>query len=261
MFKKYYAQPNPAHLNWHIVDAKQMKIISKSEDADNRWVNVNSSDDAKSTKQYGLHMIYTEPRDIETAGEAVPFNGHQPEESVKYCKYIWLHPEGVFSTAMHQRFPVQWKCPTCSRGNVGREPYCPFDNTKTIITPRYSGQQEAEVIKNQYEATVLHEIGHGIGIMHHCNGEKKWIDPKDSTEYRLTKADRLHSNPVHQALATLGPSTCAMTYTFNDWRDLASSRVFTRQLLYCTDKEMYTDSYMQQRQADNCYKQIKIRCD
>lgn len=232
MFKKYFAGSNAAKINWHLTTEDQIHFKdNNANDYLNRQVNFNTPVDLKNNYQYGLYMTYLNMPDMSVAGAASYRKGKNPDASIKYCDVIWFHPETAYLAELVRR------CPS-----------------------NYSYDQKMQIAKNQYEATVIHEIGHAIGISHHSNGEVKFIE-KDGSETKLTKAESMINDDYHQALAKQGVPSCAMTYTFLDSREFKGSRAFNRQIRYCTEGEKYVDDYFQQQNADNCFGKILIKCD
>jgi hypothetical protein len=121
-----------------------------------------------------------------------------------------------------------------------------------------------QLARLSYESTVIHEIGHGIGIDHHKNGIAKFTDTT-GVEHEIKGKDLgLYVNKdaenAESALARLGVLTCAMRYNFQKLNEFRSKQILTtRQTRYCRANEKYVDDYGNQQTSDNCFGQITVK--
>jgi hypothetical protein len=126
---------------------------------------------------------------------------------------------------------------------------------------------DAELMKLaeiSYEGTVIHEIGHAIGIInHHRNGVAKFID-STGVEHAVRGTDipgfGKESEAVENALSKCGVITCAMRYNLLNMDEFRSRQLLGLRLTsYCRKYEKYLDDYGNTQNADNCYGKITVK--
>jgi len=214
--REYYKPYNPADLNWHTIDEAMIKRSGSLEaDADYRWVNFNTS---------GLH-------------------------SAQHQYAIYLKDKGVssipkFKDDLGYNLPI----PSCQTSN----PYFPYTNplkchyTCAIYVTRLvrwvdsaPEEQRARLYNEQLTTTVIHELGHAVGIRHHNNPampdkpDDNWTDD--------------------------GVRNCAMRYEHASEKKPSNSFLKTR---YCKLGESYVAWDGSGKYAGhNCYGQINIKGD
>jgi hypothetical protein len=147
--------------------------------------------------------------------------------------YVWIRKENQFATAVN--------------GIV-----------KSMITngviQNITDAQIATIARNQYEATIIHELGHALGIEHHCRGVRVLPGSKE----QLTCSASHRTQQIHWHLAAGGVPSCAMKYSFSDPKEFDSGTIFNRQIKYCRKGEPYTDDLGHKQDADDCFGQIDV---
>jgi hypothetical protein len=244
-FKKYYSQSNAAHCNWHLVDNTMMivdmtilgqvklydtqiakerppvsdyvskeatvqkkvndyenkclayfyKLSSDGNKTDHRLVNFNTPESIKIKELKGLYLMLAGSLPFTIAGVACFPPNILPAESIRLCSFVLVSkPE----------FTAQ------------------FYKLSFANSPTYgpSNPNNALINSLQFENTVIHEIGHAIGIRHHHD--------KEGNETQSS-----------------GVTSCAMRYV--DGTDVVSGTILLHMDFYCTS-------------GDNCFGQINIKC-
>jgi hypothetical protein len=150
LVKKYYQEPNqepkpesnPAKLELHYIDPTLMKFNNVPTDAENRWVNFNSSLDMLYARQYAMHVIEIPPslrneKGEYDIGEATNMDNVDYEIALKQpLKYIYV---------------------------VRISPEVAAMKTESINDQ----ELRKETYKKVVRCSVIHEMGHGMGIPHH----------------------------------------------------------------------------------------------
>lgn len=199
LFEKYYSQLNPAKLNWHIVSQDQLTYTNKN-DTKHRWINCNTSERHYFRPQYAMHLRYY-TRSTSTANStgiaknlAAVFDQHDDLQSLSTGKYCMQSPSPHPLKCFYAINIIKWSVKDLSE----------------LLDPDGS--------KGLYEkfmlVTVLHEVGHGLGISHHTklaederkiDGEKTGVldcalreeTSNDMSKPWLTQMNRYcHSNEV-----------------------------------------------------------------
>jgi hypothetical protein len=257
LWKKYYAEPNPAELTWHLIDKTQALFYPVllnaagefvGEVPNDRCVNQNTPVPLRSATQKCVRMVYQSaqfPGDKSpmTAGETI---SDGPTSGLKNSAYFYAKPYDQLVGTI--------------RGIL--------DKTQNR---RFNDQQKQQIADLQYETTVLHEVGHALGIPHHCNGIRLYVYVHTVDSERVRDSIRLtcgfeapnsdEFRERHQALAQQGVQDCAMTYTFFRDEEFIVKQILKPQRRYCREGETYIDDLMQKRQSDNCFSKIDVSCE
>ena len=266
-FTKYYKPNNAGKLNWHLVDKTMMEvetsiiaqvksfsnpnekayldylgILSKEASSTaHRQINFNSPPQFRNNAQFGLYLLKLQAMPAMVAGVACFPTNTAPSKSIRFCSFIAVSDESKFFSDIAS---VLMKMDAA----MGK--------------PQTSADQKNEIARLQYEATIIHEIGHAIGIEHHMNGDIRYKD-SNGNEIALNRANAwVEGKNSYEALIRGGVKSCAMKYTFQGMmKEFWSSQIYNSQTEYCTKDQTYVDDYFQQRKSDNCFGQIKIKCD
>jgi len=141
LFREHYAAHNPADLNWHYIDNQLMKYTGNVEDDENRWVNYRTSYSNSNQKQYAMWVRYW------PVGGNTPFSGG---ESPRKQSCVGEYP-----------------------GNTPLKCIYMVRVTQQGILNALSGipdqSRKQRLFSELLTSTVIHEIGHGLGIAHHNN--------------------------------------------------------------------------------------------
>ncbi|MBD3639326.1 MAG: hypothetical protein HUJ25_18360 [Crocinitomicaceae bacterium] len=160
LFKKYYTSQNPAELNWHCISPKNMKKFTPAEPTsfEHRWINYNTSEKHYFRKQYAMYVkswsddneqgianslgkIFFENDEINrtfTLQQSVCSNYKRPDHPLR-CRYVInISPSGIH---------------------------------KYVKNLDVSEENKAIILEKLMENTVIHEVGHGLGIREHFDFE------------------------------------------------------------------------------------------
>ena len=172
MVKQFYQPYNPAQLELHYIDTEMMRYSGNKDDPENRWVNYNSDTEHWYARQYAL-VVKRGKLNGNDAGAAYFSGSSFPDnQSLKHCYMIEIIQERfdeLFAGLNRPDMASEW------------------------------GRIEMTI-------TLIHEIGHALGIQHHTqNGlEEENISDDDNGEYAG------HSeNWDHKSTGVLN---CAMRY-------------------------------------------------
>jgi len=141
LFREHYAQYNPADLNWHYIQRKQMKYTGNVEDDENRWVNYRTSGMYSNQRQYAMWIHYwpVTAGNETSAGESPrkeSCGGEYPGEYPLRCIYmIKVQEQGILNAL----------------GSMS------------------NSSEKNRLFGEILTTTVIHEVGHGLGIKHHYN--------------------------------------------------------------------------------------------
>lgn len=208
-FKSLY-QLNPANLNWHIITDKDMFFSTVNAD-NHRWVNYKTSKKFFYAKQYAINVVALtdeppmEGRLKKVAGKTYNASGvfdFLDLKMEKVCSYPFSNPLKCFV-----------------------ECFVFVDNIyNSFITYKTIPVNVNQLIMKEAEQTLIHEIGHNLGITHHGG--------MDTTFW--TEQPR-----------------CVMRYTRDgEFKDLDEVELFfTTERNYCEQPPF------------NCYSQIDVKCD
>ena len=238
LFQTYYASYNPSDLCWHYIDKDEMIFNSRGKDPENRWTNFNKVEEHFYARQYALilekkpgllpdgevgHALsYVRLADYDTKeaiDDGMPVTTHGFDQAVKNTIVVDVYVEEVTWLASHQR----------------------------------TGQQKQNYYNDIVAGTVIHEIGHAIGITHH-------LRPDGSTD---------------SVSLTLGVTDCSMRYESKDEEMHNMNMLLVR---YCKKGETWKEVVQPSGEgteapgatvplktithpSNNCYGQIDIKSD
>jgi len=212
LFRQYYKPDNPANLNWHVIDLGNMKSTGKLESDPNfRWVNFNTSKKYFIRNQYAIYIVSKGVGQLPAFPTDVGYTYALPDCNDSHGTYMrYVFPlRCIYMTAIFSLRIVEWADSAEKNGAT-------FDD-------------RARLYQEQMTTTVIHEIGHQIGIRHH------YPDKDD------------------------GVRSCAIRYDHATEKDnVANNFLRTR---YCTKQEPYStfDGSPGLLLSDDCYGQINIK--
>ncbi len=254
LFTSYYATQNAAALNWHLIAPAQMVFTRQGLDPQNRWVNFHTTP-YHYAKQYAMHVV---KRGIAPAGGGIVGQAFSNPEVKNY-------DENEAANAVMGGYLLSAE----QNGQPIRTSACPpdegFDKPLKCfyIVELYQGTIERlcnqlnpnvrqAVFQKMMASTVIHEVGHGLGITHHRKGG------------------------VEDAAETVrGVLDCAMRYT-SDIENQRPGSLYRWQLRYCQHGESFQEVTSAattnpnappqpiQRvtfPAHDCFKQIDVKSD
>ncbi|MGE5605039.1 MAG: hypothetical protein ACM3YE_05030 [Bacteroidota bacterium] len=223
---KYYEYDdcNPAKLELHYIDPTMMKFNNVPTDAENRWVNFNSSPDMLYARQYAMHVIMIPPsltneKGEYDIGEATNMDNVDYEIALKQpLKYIYV---------------------------VRISPKVAAMKTQSINDQKLRYEIQEKVVR----CSVIHEMGHGMGIPHH-----RLFGKED-------RAERVS-----------GVVDCAMRYNTQDEYNHPES--FPSQTRYCgpgekgiriilkeVEKDVFQGIGYEECTSHDCFSQIDVKSD
>lgn len=224
LVRKYYQDYNPAKLELHYIDATLMKFNNVPTDAENRWVNFNSSPDMLYARQYAMHVIEIPPslrneKGEYDIGEATNMDNVDYEIALKQpLKYIYV---------------------------VKISPEVAEMKTEALNDQELRNEIYDKVVR----CSVIHEIGHGMGIPHH-----RLFDKED-------RAERVS-----------GVVDCAMRY--NTWDEYNHPESFPSQTRYCgpgekgiriileeVEKDVFRGIGYEECESHDCFSRIDVKSD
>lgn len=230
LFFEYYRAENPSRLNWHLITPDMMKQQGNlNTNPEFRWLNFNTSKKHFLRNQYAL-VIMDEGRMRESAGItfALPSCSVNPgEESAPQplkCNY---------RVAIYRQFIIDF---------IQQSPF-----------PKGKGMVLQEILTT----TVIHEIGHALGIVHH-------------TQAILPDRCRGLSDDERSGTAcdpkTYGVQSCAMRY--EEMLEYGKADIIPiLKTEYCRSGQKFITSEADsngkfiQYPSHNCYGQINIKGD
>ncbi|WP_430815652.1 hypothetical protein [Carboxylicivirga sp. RSCT41] len=141
LFKEHYAPYNPADLNWHYIDHTLMKYTGNVEDDLNRWVNYRTTNTYSNQKQYAMWVRYW------------PVGGNNPTSAGES--------------------PMKKSCGHDYPGNAPLKCIYMVKITQQGILNALSEisdqARKQRLFSELLTTTVIHEVGHGLGLKHHYN--------------------------------------------------------------------------------------------
>lgn len=170
LVKQYYEPYNPAKLNLHYIDPTMMKFNGSAKDPENRWVNCNSSHDTWYARQYALYVVrWTTMSD----GAMIAGEGSGLDTVMALQDQI----NGTNTAAGLDSFTQPLK-------NFYMVKISPSSEEKAVRGIKDPNVRQA-VFNADFTSTVIHEIGHAIGIRHHHSGAPG-ADPDTPADQRPT---------------------------------------------------------------------------
>ena len=258
LFKNHYSKFNPAQLNWHYILENQFNFNRASPmHPEHRWINFNTPGEYFYAKQYGMHLAIqgiegSEEFNLGIARAGAPnlrdFQNQQDENSSlknirKIFGQIFDIMESPTFSKMLCAIPLNFDQPLkCHYVVAINKPLIDYLCLKSV-SPNY----RQFVSEKLLTTTVIHEIGHSIGIQHHGN-------------------DRVTN--------TYGVRDCAIRYT-SDGEDLHPN-FYVDMHRYCRSTETYLQYVPSDRPlspneqipldvvkktAHGCWEQITVKSD
>jgi len=289
LFAKYVAAPNPAECHWHYLNKDQIKlppadqvstVVSINEpgytgnmatgagyvknwiEKEYRRINKNTPDTLRNNKQFAMYLILS-PLASTSGGNTIFYpSGETANASPLTYGHIVMLPQFESYKTLQMGVINYFK-----------------KNSKNDLAKSYPADVVNALLQTIYEAMVIHETGHGLGIEHHSKGlltviktetnEKITINAGNNESYTeaqkykeffyLDKKEYLITNPSYAFLA-LGVNDCCMRYTAEREVDFIDKKVLMRTLKYCKKGQKFTNGDGSQTDADDCFGSIKIRC-
>jgi len=178
LFRNHYAMHNPAQLNWHYILENQFNFIRTTPmHPEHRWINFNTPEEFFYAKQYVMHVAIQgieggEELNLGIARTATPslqeFKQQQDENSSlkhirKMMAMIFDKMESPMFSKMLCAIPLNFDQPLkCHYVVAVNKPLIDYLCMKSI--PSAYRQFVSEKLLT---TTVIHEIGHSLGIQHH----------------------------------------------------------------------------------------------
>lgn len=203
---KYYEPYNPAKLTLHYIDPTMMKFGGVARDPNNRWVNTNSNEDQFYARQYALFVKEW----VAGRGDAGVAKSTDQDDPL-FGKPAKKGPPSAVPYA-------DWGQGLKDCYIVRINPLAVKMSVEKITDPSLREYQ----YNMAFESTVIHEIGHALGIHHHAPPGKEETD-----------------DSVWQ-----GAKDCAMRLTST--AEYKNTRLIVPQTRYCTQQ---------------CFGQINIKMD
>lgn len=257
LFKTYYAAENPAELNWYLIKPEQMVFTNEGFDPMNRWVNFHKTD-YHFGRQYAMHLVKRDQapgsNSVVGAGISSPeiemFN-NDTEPSMLLGWYIKL-AENLNGAPLNgnacQANPFQSPLKCIYTIEI-------YQGTIESLCRRLNSNAQQGIFQKLMQSTVIHEVGHGIGIEHHWKGG-------------------LANDSLVEVETMRGVLDCAMRYTSRA-ENRRPDQLYRDQTKYCKDGQTYEeiifvqqlenyDPTQIQRQtfpAHNCFGMIDVKTD
>jgi hypothetical protein len=241
LFKKNYFPENPSQLVWHYVDENLMRFSGVPSDPENRWINVNTPDALQYAKQYVIVVVeddsLTVPDGVDKSGKPKTKPDGGVTDSVPGAGNAFLEP-----------VKNHYQC----RINVTQGAY-EFGGLKNL--PAYKGQPDkilliAQDAANAVKSTVIHEVGHFLGIHHHfppgaTMSDSPWPETADSEAWGVIDCCMRYDN---------GPVDILPVKDF--------AKLYPLRSRYCTKSDQgFGPDWKTPQPSDNCWGQIKVKSD
>ncbi len=290
LFEKYAAAPNPAECHWHYLDAGQVKlppadqvseVIRANEpdavggadaaagyvkawiDKDYRRINKNTPDTLRNNKQFAMYLMLS-PLASSSGGNTIFYGDPGAKSNSSPLRYGHIVMLPKFESYKSLQMGVI---------NYFRK------NSTNDIAKLYTADVINSLLQTIYEAMVVHEIGHGLGIDHHSKGVLNVINTEtnekialnagncesytEAKKYKeifyLDNKEYLITNPSYAFLA-LGVTDCCMRYTAEREVDFIDKKVLQKSVKYCKKGQKFVNGDGKETDADNCFGTIKVRC-
>lgn len=287
LFAKYAAASNPAECHWHYVSKDQLKLppadqvlgVIKANESDDsgggeaaagyvktwiekefRCINKNTPDTLRNNKQYAMYLL-TSPIASSYGGNTIFYGDPYNSSPLRYGHLVVL-PQFESFRKVQQRVV---------EGLI--------KNSKHDLTKKYPSDVIEKLLQTVFEAMVVHEVGHGLGIDHHKKGVITVINTKTKEKLELSVAnlsaikDEVQYNEVFYldgseylitspefALNAMGVIDCCMRYSVEREVDFIDMKVLLKSMKYCKKGQKFTNGDGTQTAADDCFGAIKIKC-
>jgi hypothetical protein len=287
LFAKYGAAANPAECHWHYLNAEQVKlppadqvsaVIKANEtdeagegdvtvgyvktwiDKDFRRINKNTPDTLRNNKQFAMYLLLS-PLASSNGGNTIFYGDATGSSPLQYGHLVVL-----------PQFESFRKVQTDAVDGL-------IKNSNNNLAEKYPPEVVAKLLQTVYEAMVVHEMGHGLGMDHHKKGVITVINTKTKEKLLLTKSDLgkvtdgVQYNEVFYldgneylitspefALNAMGVSDCCMRYTMEREVDFIDMKVLQKSMKYCKKGQKFTNGDGSKTDADDCFGTIKVRC-
>lgn len=252
LIKKYYMPLNPAKLEWHFFDKRLMRFSGVAEDHENRWFNYNSPDDLQYAPQYAMYATtdstLKEPlldahgsvrRDAQGNPRTKPYAGGT-DFVPSSGGYVWVPLRDAFECR------INLEAPKYGFDGLAQDP--PY-----LGNPALLAVLEQDKV-NFATSTVIHEIGHYLGIHHHF--------PVGAT------VPAQHSGSPWPETAvgdSWGVRFCTMRYDNDPWDgDPTRAGVpYDLRWRYCEHDDRGREGPTGQNEirSDDCWGQIKVKSE
>lgn len=303
LFSKYYESPNPSETHWHYLNVEQVKLppineiidavkitegdeagpndkspeaviarnnylrydqyIKSWEKKDYRRINANTPFDYRDNKQYAIYMVISPL--TSTTGGATIGTGVKNPKSPLYTNHVVILPQYLTLQRRINEIFGGLKTNTTHPGYINR----------------YTPDVLAKLTNTVYEAMVLHEIGHALGIPHHTKGSITILLPRTKEKHNIADAnkglntDESTGDPleicyadgenylttgIEGAFLAMGVTDCCMRYTIERETDFIEMKVLKPSVKYCKKGQSFIDGNGNKTDADACFSKIIIKC-
>ena len=240
LVKTYYAPYNPARLQLHYIDPSMMKYTGEAKNADNRWVNFNS-ETHRYARQYALNVRkWTSGGDgtlgVANDGYAVPDGESKEGQVAKFVKWSDELAGYDYYNSLEQPLKHIY---------IVKIATAEIDRIVRSIAGNKNQDLLQQVFTKMITATVIHEVGHAIGIRHHANDDAAgvYLGVIDCAMRYNTDDEMMH------------PDHLRANYTFckkgENWKRPAQR----------TGKNGETTYYFEDVPSDDCFGRIDIKSD
>lgn len=154
LFRQYYAPYNAAELNWHVIGKDMMKFSGDARDPKNRWVNFNTSKKFFYARQYAIFVKNWSSSVGSLAGEVRTLDD----------LYRFLDEINQTNTP-HNDICSNWLAQPLKCVYMVKV----YTLALRIYAEKNNPAQKDVLYNDLLTTTVIHEIGHAIGIHHHWN--------------------------------------------------------------------------------------------
>ncbi len=223
LVKQYYEPYNPAKLELHYIDPTMMKFSGEARNPENRWVNCNSVK-FNYARQYAIFVKRWTTMEGGTAGEA-----------------NWI---------------------TSTDGLNDIDPYKGFEQplksiyiikiSPPVIERSLRGIKDPDLRQRTFQllmaSTVIHEIGHGLGIKHHADGK---IETDESVIVGVFNCSMRYNTPAEYAHPELLKPQLRFCGKGEKWKRPAERK----------DKDGNTEYYFEEFNSHNCFGQLDVKSD
>jgi hypothetical protein len=222
--RSYFAPANPAGLDLRFVEPGQIRFSGLAEDPDNRWVNFSSAEEDRYARQYAMFVKAWVSED----------GGHASDETlsrrVRAGQAGGEDPYAFTEQPLKRIYVVKISPRTVERAVKG-----------------LSQDRAQKTYAMEMESTVIHEMGHGMGIHHHWAGN---VRPGDGETDEMVAS---------------GMPSCAMRY--RSAGESAHPERMPRLDRYCRKGESWVagsaapDGALGAQPANDCFGQIDVKSD